>query len=131
MRTRSRQLLLQGGVVAAVDDGKRLDRERVAQHGGVLEEGTLLGWEGIEARRDERLKGLGDLEGPELSGDRVGAVALDEDVAVDEHPHGLDGVERYPLGALEDLGGDVLGKALDEPTQQLAHGAAGQGLEMK
>ena len=77
--------------------------------------------QGVEARGDERLQGLGDLERPEFAGDAINAATLDEDASVDEHPDGLDGIEGDAFRPFEDLVGDVIRQSLDEPVEQIPH----------
>src|SRR5262245_6279643 len=45
-----------------VERGERLLREALAEHGGVLEQGPLLAVEAVQARRDQGLERLRDLE---------------------------------------------------------------------
>ena len=81
----------------AVHDSQDVGGEGVPEDGGVLQQRPLFGRQRIEARGDERLQGLGDLERAELARDVIDTVVLGEHAPPDEHPHGLDGIERNSL----------------------------------
>ena len=76
--------------------------ERLAEHRGVLDDAPLLGAEPVEPRRDQRVQRLGHLERLDHAGRPVDVALLDEEAAVEQHPHGLDRVQRHALGAGED-----------------------------
>ena len=118
-------------MLPAVNDGQGFSRKGVAEDGGVLEERALLGGQCVEPGGDEGLQGLGDLEGAELARDVVEALTLDKHPTVDEHPDGLDRIERDPLRPFEDARGDGLGQALDEPVEQVAHCLGRERLEVE
>ena len=61
----------------------------------------------------------------------IGAVDGLEVAAVDEHAQDLDGVQRDPLGAVEDLGRHVRRQAGCQAPEQLGHGVGRQRIEMK
>ena len=52
---------------------------------------------------------------------------VDEQPAVEQHPNGLDGIERDALGAAEDLPCAAPGQARDEAVEQALHRAAASG----
>ena len=58
------------------------------------------------------------------------AVEAPDQLAVDEHAHDIDGVERHAPGAVEDVAEDRLGQARRQPGEQLRHGRFRQPLEM-
>ena len=81
---------------------QRVSREGLAEHGRVLEQSTLLRREPVEPRGDQCVQRLRHLERLDLARQPVRGAVLDEQAAVEQHPHGLDRVERDALGASED-----------------------------
>ena len=74
---RSEQFLQPVGL-EATERSQCLRREGLAQHGRVAEQPPLFGREPVEARRDERMKGLRHLERPHLADNLVGSTVLDQ-----------------------------------------------------
>ena len=109
--------------------GQGLFREGLAEHRCVLEQSALLRGQPVEARCDETLQRLRDLELGNLAGQPVGAVLLDEQAAVEQHANGLDGVERDAFGARENPLAKVLRQTRHESLQQLAHRPLGERSE--
>src|SRR5207244_841821 len=64
--------------------GERLLRERLAEYGRVLDDSALGGREPVEARRDQRVQRLGDLERFDRAGRAVEGPVLDERSPVEE-----------------------------------------------
>ncbi len=64
---------------------------------------------------------LRDLERLDLARGFVDGPFLHEEAAVEQHPDGLDRVQRYPLGPRQDLLTQVLRKAWHQPLEQLFH----------
>ena len=95
--------------------------ERLAEHGAVLEQPPLVRREAVEPRGDQGMQRLGDVERGDLARGPVDGAVLDEIAAVEEHAHGLDGVERHALGAGEDLLARLRGEAGDEAVEEVAH----------
>ena len=83
----------------ALDGSQGVGGERRAEDGGVLEEGPFLGGQGVEARADERVERLGQLEGGHVATDRVATVLLGERPTVEQRPHHLDGIEGHAFRA--------------------------------
>ena len=101
--------------------------ERLAEDGGVLEHTPLLRRQAVEARSDERVQRLRNLERVDLRRGPVDGALLDEQSAVEEHPHRLHRVERDALGALEDLAAHLLGQARHETRSNSSIAPAGSG----
>ena len=74
---------------------------------------------------------LRHLERPDLARGAVHRALLDEETAVEQHSHRLDGVQGHALGAVEDLVADILGQTRHEAREQLAHHAARERLEVE
>ena len=95
----------------------------------MLDHASLVRGKTIEASRDEgvqRLRYVEVVEAPHQAKDL--AVALERS-AVEEHAHRFDRIERNAVGAIANLGANVVGKAGDEAVQQLVHRVVGQRLE--
>ena len=82
----------------------------------------VRGIQAVEAGGDERVQRFGHREVGKLAGGAIGTLELLEALIVEEHSHGLDGVEGDALGASEDRGNGGLGQARNEAREQLAHG---------
>ena len=93
----------------------------MAQDRGGLEEGPVGRVEGVEARRDQRVQGLGHRQVGQVADRPVDAVGGLQRALGDEHPDDLDGVERDPVGAGDDPRGGVVGQAGHEAGEELAH----------
>ena len=78
----------------AGESGEPGRRERLAEHGSVLEQAPLLGREAVEARRDQGVQRLRHLERADLADRPVDRTLSHEQAAVEQHPHRLDRVER-------------------------------------
>ena len=97
--------------VGACERGQRNACERLAEHGGVLQQPPLLGREAVEPRRDQRVQRLGDLERLDRPRQPVRRSFLDEQAAVEQHAHRLDRVQRDALGTRKDPVADVRSEA--------------------
>ena len=83
----------------------------------------------VEPRGDQRVQRLGHLERLDLAGQAVHVALAYEQPAVEEHPHGLDRVERHALGALEDALAELVGEARDGPGEERRHRVGRERLE--
>ena len=88
--------------VEARESGEPVTGERLAEHGGVLEEPSLGRLERVEPRRGERLKRLRNRERLDRARGPVLVAAALQESAVEQHSHGLDRVERDAVGLLDD-----------------------------
>jgi hypothetical protein len=109
----------------------RLLRERLPEHGGVLEQAPLIGGEPVEASRDQGLQRLGHLERLDRPHRPVHASLLNEQPPVEQHAHRLDCVQRHALGARQDPPSDLRRQSGDEAREQLLHRLLGERLEVK
>ena len=126
------QPLLEDIGFEAAHRGQRRGRERLSEHGRVLDEHPVLGREGVEPRRDQRVEGLRDREVAQLPRRfEPAVVALDEPAVGDQHPDRLDRIQRDALGTRHDRADRRLGQAADEPTQQLAHAFVVERLQVE
>ena len=89
------------------------------------------GVEAIEPGGDERRERLGDGQGRQVADRPVDAVLQRELTLGQEHPDGLDRVERHPVGAVDDRPDRRLRQARDEAREELAHRGFGQRLEVE
>ncbi len=96
-------------------------RERLAEHGGVLEQPPLVRLETVEPRRDQGVERLGDVERLDRSGRPVHVSFAGQKAAVEQHAYRLDRVERYAFRPIEDLRAKLAGQARDEPVEQRLH----------
>jgi hypothetical protein len=96
---------------------------------GVLEDRALGRLEQVQARGDERVQGLRDVEVLDLAGQDVARALLGQEPAVEQHAHGFHGVERDALGAPADACQELLAKTRDEACQQLVHRPVGERRE--
>jgi hypothetical protein len=106
-----------------------LAREALAENRRILDKLPLLRPEAVEARGRKRVQRLGNVEALHLPGERVALSLALEQPAVEEHPHGLDGVQRNALGSVEDLCAQAVRKAGSEPVEERHHGRARERLE--
>jgi hypothetical protein len=123
--------LLQVGGRDARDGRDRRGGERLAEHRRILEDAALAGGEGIEARSDECVQRLGDLERRDRPRRSVPVAVPDEKAAVEQHPDSLDGVQRDALGAIEDPLHELLAEPRDEPRHQVVHRRRWERLEVQ
>ena len=104
--------------VAAAERGQPELGERLAENGRVLDEAPLVGAEPVESCRDESLQGLGHLERLDHAGRPVDMAFLNEQPAVEQHPHGLDRVQRHSLRPGEDARPEILGQPGTRPVSR-------------
>ena len=121
---------LELGFGSAAERGECVFGERLAEHSGVLDHAPLIRREAVEAGRDQGVQRLGHLVCLDGAGEPVGGAVLDEGAAVEQHPDRLDGVERDPFGAREDLGAQAVREAGHEAREQLLHRWFGERLEI-
>ena len=117
----------------AVHPGQRCQRlpaERLADDGRVLQQAPLGLGEAVETGRDERVQGLWDIQRADGPDRTVTRALTNEEPAVDQHAHGLDGIEGHAFGALEDLLAHLGRQPRHEPGDQLGHGCRRQRLEV-
>ena len=107
--------------LGARERGQRVSREGLAEHRRVLEQPPLFRGEAVEPRRDEGVQRLRDLERFDLAREPVRRAVLHEEAAVEQHPHGLDRVERDAFGAGEDAIANLDRKPRHEAGQKLLH----------
>ena len=105
------------------------DAEGLTKDRSILEQRPIGGIEAIEARRDERVQRFGDVEADLVADGAIDAVDRLELAVVEQHPDRFDGIQRDPVGALQDGEDHRIGKARNEPIEQLRHVVAGQRLE--
>ncbi len=74
---------------------------------------------------------LGNLERFDLAHELVGRTFLQEEAAVEQHPHRLDGVERDAFCPLEDLLAQLRRQPGHQPDQQLLHRLLRKRLEVE
>ena len=106
-------------------------RERLAEHGAVLDDAALVGREPVQAGGDQRVQGLRHLQGVHGAGRPVDAPLLHQVAAVEQHAHGLDGVQRHALGAGQDLPREGIGQPRHEAVEQRPHRRLGQRLQIE
>ena len=105
---------------------QRLERERLAEHRGVLDQGPGVGLEAVEARGHQRAQRARDLDRAEVAHGHVHAVPFLQAPVRDQHPDRLHGVQRDAVRALEDRRHGGLGQPRDEAGEQRPHLAVGQ-----
>ncbi len=106
-------------------------RERLPEHGAVLDETALGRAEGIEPRSDERVQRLGHFELVDGADGPEHVPLAGECPAVEQHPHGLDRVQRHALGVLQDPCPEVLGQPGHETREQALHRLRRERLEVE
>src|SRR5690242_4700969 len=90
----------------------------MTEHRGVLQQRPLRGGQPVEPGCDKRVEGFRNLEVREIPGNVVAGALLNEHAAILEHADGLDGVQRDPFRALDDLTHHVIRKSRREPVEQ-------------
>ena len=104
-------------------------REGLAEHGGVFDHPPLHLLEAVEPRGDQRVQGLRHLERLDLSVGHVDVALAAQQPAVEQHAHGLHGVEGHALGPLADAHAELLREARHEPVEQLVDRVVRERLE--
>ncbi len=99
---------------APADPADPRHRERLAEHRAVLDQPPFLRRQTVQARGDQRVERLGDLERFDRTRWVVDVPLLNEEPPVEKHPDRLDRVERHALGPVKDPGAQVVVKAGDE-----------------
>ena len=101
------------------DSGEAAAREGLTEDGRGLDCKALRRRQAVEPGRDERVQRLRDVERRDLAArDECVAVARQQ-ATVEQHPHGLDRVERNAVGALADLHTQLVAEPWREPAQEL------------
>ena len=111
--------------------GQGVQAKGVSKHGRVLHEPALVGREPVQPGGDQRVQRLGHVERADRPRRLICAPVRDEEPPVEQHPHRLDGIERYALGPLADRCSELVGQAGHEGTQQLVHVGDRQRLEVE
>jgi len=83
----------------------------------------------VEASGDQRVKGLGHIEGLDRPGGAVHVSLPRQEPPVEKHAYGLDGVEGDAVGPVADRHPQLRRQAGDEPMQERIHGPVVEGLE--
>ena len=125
-----REQRIELGLRRSAERGECRPRERLAEHGSVLDHPALLCAEPVEPCCDQRVQRLGHLERLDRPRRPVDDPLLNEGTAVEQHSHGLHGVQRDPFGAFEDLPTHRLRETGDEPVEQVLHRGLGKRLEV-
>ena len=120
--------------VARLDTGNGGDRVRgegFPQYRGVLEQLPLDGLEAVQPRGDQCVQALGNFEGVERAVGAESAILLNHEPAIEQHAHGLDGVEGDAGGTIADARAQLGGKAGNEPIEELTHRIRAQRVEVE
>ncbi len=113
-------------------DGRQRRRpECLAEHRRVADQSAIRRFEAVEPGCHEGLQRLRHGQAVEPAADLVRPVDRLELAAVDEHPEGLDRIERHALGPVEDAFRDVGREPGSEPGEQLGHRHPRQRIEME
>ena len=97
--------------------GERLEcrgSEAEAEHGRVLDQGTIGRGQPVDPGADEAAQRLGDGELVDLALEPEAVAVGDQATVVDEHPDGLDGKERDPVRSLDHLAHERPGQTRDD-----------------
>jgi hypothetical protein len=117
---------------ALVPAGQRREgvrRKGLAEDGGVLQQRPVLGREAVQARLDQCMERLGHVEVLDGTRGLETVPVATQQPSIEEHPDGLDGIERDPLRATADLAPDGLGEARHHPAQERLHRRVVEGFE--
>ena len=96
-------------LVAAGQRGERVRREGLAEDRGVLQQRPVLGRETVQPCLDQRVERFGHVEVLDRTRRFEPVPVSAKQPSIQEHPHGLDGIERDPFGAFADLAPNGLG----------------------
>ena len=99
------------------------------EHRRVFEHPPLRRPEAVQPRRDQRVQGLGHLERADLRGRDVAVPVGAHEPAVEQHPDGLDRVQRDAFGAVSHPVAQLLGQARDETCEQRVHRLGAERLQ--
>ena len=109
--------------------------EGVADHAGPVQDPPLVGRQRVEPGRDQGLERGGRTDRVEVEpvgvGEDVLPAARHHEVAVDQGAHRLDREQRDALGALDERVARGVGEPHDQPVEEVAHVACGQGLQVQ
>ena len=95
--------------------------EGLPEHGCVLDQGSVGRVEGIEACGDQRRQRLGNREAAKVPGRYVRISLEGETPLGDEHPHGLDRVQRDSAGTLDYRPDGGFRESGDKAREEFAH----------
>ena len=109
--------------------GGSREREAETEYGRLLDQRTVGGIEAVEASCDQRLEGLRDLEMRQVADRPISTILGRESTLVQQHPDGLDGVERHAVGAFEDEPHRGVRQARNEAIEALGHDLVTERLE--
>ena len=116
-------------LASARERGDPCSGEGLAEDGGVLEQGSLLGRDAVEPGCDEGLECLGNGEILDRSGGFEPVALSLHEAPVQEHPDGFDRVERNAFGTIADPVAKFLGEPRDHPDEELVHRVVHERLE--
>src|SRR6186997_1669746 len=124
-----REQPLQLGFGNTGERSQRLFREGLAEHRRVLEQPPLLWIEPVQPSRDQSLQRLGNLQFVDRPGLTVDRSLLDQESAVEQHPHRFDRVQRDAFGTPQDLLPKLERKAGYEAVEEGLHVLGRERLE--
>ena len=111
---------------------QRRDREAQAEHGGIGDQGSVLWLDCVQPGRDQRVQRLGHGEirqvAHQLVLDPIRAAA--DGATVDQHPDGLDRVERNAFRALHDRTSRLIRQPRHQACEQRPHVVVFERLEV-
>ena len=97
--------------------------ERAAVHRRVLQDRPLRCGQTVQASRRERVQRLRHLQLFDVARHDIAVALRREQPAIEQHPHGLNRIQRHPLRASEDLGDELARQPGHQPREQLTHRA--------
>ena len=109
---------------------QRFEREALAEHGRVLDQGPIGRIKVVEARCDECGQRLRHGQFGQVPHRDVHPRLLLQAALRDQHSDRLDCVERHAVGPRHDGPRGLLGEAGDQPTKQFPHGPLGKRFEV-
>ena len=104
---------------------------KLAEHGRVLDQGTIGRGQPVDPGADEAAQRLGDGELVDLALEPEAVAVGDQATVVDEHPDGLDGEERDPVRSLDHLAHERPGQTRDDASSSARHRGVGEWLQVE
>jgi hypothetical protein len=108
-------------LVGAGERRQRVAREGLAQHRRIPQQALLRCREAVQPGGDQCMQSLGHLQRLQRPSQHIARSILGEQSLVEQHPHGLDGVQRDALRAGQDAVAHINREAGHETGQQLLH----------